>query len=308
MPDLIIAQPTSPARTSAASAVEVSAVVPALNEAATIADVVRRLRADCAGVREVIVVDDGSTDGTAARAEAAGARVLRHPRPRGYGAAVKRGILAAEHPFILLFDGDAQHQARDVQRLLAAAADHDLVAGHRTRLFHSTAWRLPGKWLLRRLGSYLVRQPIPDLNCGLRVYRREVIRRYLRLCADGYSFTATSLLLMMHRGHRVTFVPVDVRPQSSRGRVTLRTGWDTLILLLRVATLLDPLRVFLPLSGGAVLLGAAWGVPYIAAGRGISVGALLLLLTGVLLFAVGLLSDQIAQLRQDGLRDADPAE
>ena len=125
--------------------------------------------------------------------------------------------------------------------------------------------------------------------------------RYLSLCSDGYSFTATSTLVLMAWGSRVAFVPVDVRPNASQGRVTVRTGFDTLILLLRMATLLDPLRVFLPLSAAAMVLGVLWGVPYAIAGRGVSVGALLLLLTGLLLFAVGLLSDQIAQLRKGQL-------
>ena len=247
----------------------------------------------------MIVVDDGSRDATAAEAERAGAMVLAHPSSRGYGAALKTGILAAKSEFTLILDADGQHKASDVPALLAEADAHDLVAGHRDRVFHSTPWKLPGKWLLRRVGSYLVRRPIPDLNCGLRVYRREPLLRYLRLCSDGYSFSATSLLLMLHEGHRVTFVPVDVRPAARRGHVTVRTGLDTLVLLLRISTLLDPLRVFLPLSLALFIAGIAWGMPYALAGHGVSVGALLLLVTAMLLFGVGLVSDQIAHLRRE---------
>jgi hypothetical protein len=147
-----------------------------------------------------------------------------------------------------------------------------------------------------------VRRHVPDLNCGFRVLRREAALPYLGLCPDGYSFSTTTLLLMLHHGHRVAFVPVDVRPAASQGRVTVRTGLDTLILILRIVTLLDPLRVFLPLSLASVSLGLAWGTPYAVAGHGVSVGALLLVLTGVLLFGVGLVSDQIAQLRKEWSR------
>ena len=279
-----------------------SVVIPARDEASTIGEVVAALRRAHPNLAELIVVDDGSRDQTAANARSAGATVVRHGIPRGYGAAIKSGILAATRELILTIDGDGQHHAADVAALLAASDSQDLVSGHRAKLLHTSAWRLPGKWLLRRLCSYLVRQRVPDFNCGLRLYRRDVILRYLPLCSDAYSFTATSLVLLLSRGHRVRFIPIQISPGSSQGRVTVRTGFDTFLLLLRMATFLDPLRVFIPISGICFLLGIAWGLPYALAGRGVSVGALLLLLTALLLFAVGLLSDQIAQLRQERLQ------
>ena len=280
---------------------DVSIVVPARNEEAMIGRVIDALRRLQPAVAEIIVVDDGSSDRTAQIAREAGATVVDHPVSRGYGASIKSGMLAARTTLVVTVDGDGQHRASDVPKLLASAHHYDLVSGERAHWLHSTTWRLPGKWLLTRLGSYLVKRQIPDLNCGLRVYRREVILRYLHLCSDAYSFTATSVLLFLSRGDRVAFVPVEVTPASSQGRVTVRTGLDTLVLLLRMATLLDPLRVFLPISSIVFGLGVLWGVPYALAGRGVSVGALLFLLTGIVLFAVGLLSDQISQLRQERL-------
>ncbi len=274
-------------------------VIPALDEAATIGTLVAEVRRASPDIGEVIVVDDGSSDATSLEAEAAGAVVLRHPHRRGYGAALKTGIDAATGTHVLTMDGDGQHRVSDVAALLAAAREHDLVSGHRVRMRHSAAWRLPGKWMLRVIAAHLVRREVPDLNCGFRVLRRDVVLRYVALCPDGYSFSTTTLLHMLHHGHRVAFVPVDVRPAASQGRVTVRTGLDTLILILRIVTLLDPLRVFLPLSIALVALGVLWGTPYAVAGHGVSVGALLLILTGVLLFGVGLVSDQIAQLRKE---------
>jgi len=279
----------------------VSVVMPARDEAATIDRVIADLKRVAPGVREMIVVDDGSVDATRAVADRTGAIVIAHPTSRGYGAAVKSGILAAKSEFVLVLDADGQHRPDDVPALLAEAATHDLVTGHRVRVFHSSAWKLPGKWLLRHLGGYLIGRRIPDLNCGFRVFRRETILRYLPLCSDGYSFSSTSLLLLLHEGHHVAFVPVDVTPARRRGRVTVRTGFDTVVLLLRITTLLDPLRIFLPLSLVLFIAGIAWGTPYAVAGHGVSVGALLLLLTAVLLFGVGLVSDQIAQLRKEWL-------
>lgn len=281
--------------------VSVSVVVPALDEAETIGSLVADLRESGLGLAEVIVVDDGSRDGTAALAEAAGAVVLRHGACLGYGAALKTGVSAARGTHVLTMDGDGQHRPADLPTLLAAAPGQDLVSGHRVRRLHSPAWRLPGKWLLRRVSAYLVKRPIPDLNCGFRLFRRDVIARYMRLCPDGYSFSATSLVLFLHAGHRVTFVPIDVRPATRRGRVTVLTGFETAVLLVRIVTLLDPLRVFLPLSATAFGAGVVWGMPYALAGRGVSVGALLLITTAFLLFALGLVSDQIAHLRREWL-------
>lgn len=281
----------------------VCVVIPAQNEENTIREVVSNLRRDCPAIQRVIVVDDGSTDRTASAAESSGASVIRHLVTRGYGAAVKSGILACKEDFVLTLDGDGQHRTSDVNRIMANAGKYDLVSGHRARWLHSSFWRLPGKWLLRRISIYITKQPIPDLNCGLRLYRRETILKYLSLCSDGYSFTATSLMILMHWRHSITFVPIEIERVHERGRVTFGTGFNALMLLFRIAALLDPLRIFLPMSAVVTLCGIAWGAPYAVAGHGVSVGALLLLLTGLLLFAVGLLSDQISQLRKERLRE-----
>lgn len=281
----------------------VCAVIPAQNEESTVGKVVSNLRRDCPAIQRIIVVDDGSTDRTASSAESAGASVIRHCVARGYGSAVKSGILASKEDFVLTLDGDGQHRTADVNRIIADIGKYDLVSGHRAHWLHSSFWRLPGKWLLRRLSIYITKRPVPDLNCGLRLYRRETILKYLSLCSDGYSFTATSLMILMHWCHSINFVPIEVERVHERGRVTFGTGFNALVLLFRIAALLDPLRIFLPMSAVVTLCGIAWGAPYAVAGHGVSVGALLLLLTGLLLFAVGLLSDQISQLRKERLQE-----
>ena len=137
------------------------------------------------------LVDDGSADDTARIAEAAGARVLRQTRNRGYGAALQRGIRAAATDYVMTLDADGQHRVEDALRLWARIGHDDMVVGERTRLVHSPLWRMPGKWVLGWTARRLVGRPIPDLNCGLRVMRTEVARRYLHICPDGFSFSTT---------------------------------------------------------------------------------------------------------------------
>jgi glycosyltransferase involved in cell wall biosynthesis len=252
----------------------------------------------------VIVVDDGSSDDTVEQVKqrADGRHYLmlvRHPYNRGYGAALKTGILNSSAPWIATIDSDGQHQPHDLLKLLPLAQEYDLVVGQRPGVMHSQLWRMPGKWILSWLADYLTGSKISDLNSGMRVFRSEVIRKYLHLCPNGFSFSTTSTLAFFNRGHTVTFVPITIRQRCKKttSTVGLSTGFGTLILILRIASLFQPLRVYLPASGFFVGLGILWGLPYVLLRRGVSVGALLLILTGLMLFFFGLLTDQVAQLR-----------
>ena len=172
-----------------------------------------------------------------------------------------------------------------------------MVIGQRTSLLHSPLWRMPGKWLLGWMANRLIRQEIPDLNSGLRLLRREVALKYLHLCPAGFSLSTTLTMSILARGYDVRFVPIEVNRRTGKSTVSISTGLDTIILILRIATLVNPLRIFLPASLLVGGLGALWGVPYALSGRGVSVGSMLALVTAVLLFALGLISDQISQSR-----------
>jgi glycosyltransferase involved in cell wall biosynthesis len=273
-------------------------VIPAFNEEASIGRVVEGVRSGCGDmVSSVIVVDDGSSDRTADLARRHGATVLAHDRNRGYGAALKTGIRAAQTPFVATMDADGQHGPEMLRALWPAHDAADMIVGARQGWLHSRAWRMPGKWMLARMAAYLTRQPIPDLNSGLRVYRRDVLSKYLHLCPSGFSFSTTATLAMLSRGWRVRWVPVTVRPRDGRSTVTVATGLETGVLILRLIALFNPLRVFVPAAAVIAGVGLAWGVPIALAGRGVSVGSMLAIVTALLLFAVGLLCDQISQLR-----------
>jgi glycosyltransferase involved in cell wall biosynthesis len=272
-------------------------VIPAYNEARSLPAVLDALRAGAAGTGvTVIVVDDGSSDETAKIAREHGATVLRHTRNLGYGAALKTGIRASVTPFVATMDADGQHTIAALSSLWSERQDADMVVGARSGL-HAPLWRMPGKWMLGIMAQYLSKQPIPDLNSGLRVYRRDVLERYLHLCPSGFSMTTTITLAMLSRGRRVAYVPIAVLPRNGRGTVNVVTGLETIILVLRIISLFNPLRVFVPTAALVAAIGVAWGLPIAIAGRGVSVGSMLAIVTAVILFALGLLCDQISQLR-----------
>ena len=273
-------------------------VIPAFNEAQTVGNVVERLNSECAElIKEVIVVDDASSDGTGQIAAAAGARVIRHKRNLGYGAALKTGIASASTDYVLLMDGDGQHRAEDVAQLWNAADGADMVVGRRVKLIHSPLWRMPGKWLLTIVTNHLTGRRIPDLNSGFRLLRREMALKYLHLCPQGFSFSTTMTMTLLCRGYDVAFVPIEIQPRMGRSSVSLATGFDTLVLVLRVAVLFNPLRTFVPISHVIGAIGVAWGVPYMLLGRGVSVGSMLAIVTALLLFGLGLVCDQVSQMR-----------
>lgn len=276
-------------------------IIPAYNEAPALAAVLQSLKGVAAiddGCPEVIVVDDGSSDDTAAVADRHGATVVRHARNLGYGAALKSGFKRATTPFVATMDADGQHTIESLGALWAERHEADMVVGARSGL-HSPLWRMPGKWCLGAMARYLSRQSIPDLNSGLRVYRRDVLMRYLHICPSGFSLTTTITLAFLSRGWRVVYTPITVRPRTGRSTVTVATGFETIILILRIVSLFNPLRVFVPAAAVTAGAGIVWGVPIALAGRGISVGSMLAIVTAVILFALGLICDQISQLRME---------
>lgn len=275
-------------------------IIPAYNEALSIGAVVAAIK-DLRCADQILVVDDGSTDQTGERASAAGACVIRHDVKLGYGAALRTGVLHTTATFVLAMDGDGQHRPEDAIRLWDCRDGADLVAGWRVKVIHSPAWRMPGKWLLSWLAQYLTRRSIPDLNCGLRLFRRDVLVKYLHLCPPGYSFSTTTTLTFLSRGRKVTFVPIEVNPRVGRSAVSISTGLETAVLILRIVSLFEPLRVFVPISAVLIGLGGIWAMPFAILGRGVSVGAMLAITTGVLLFGIGLLCDQISQMRLERL-------
>jgi glycosyltransferase involved in cell wall biosynthesis len=278
---------------------KITVVIPAYNEADSITEVITDIKDNAAEyVEHILVIDDASQDDTAELAEKAGAEVIRHKQNRGYGAALKTGIKAAPTKLILTFDADGQHDAKYIAKFWELIDDNDMVVGQRTQLIHSPLWRMPGKWLLTRMAKFLTQTHIPDLNSGLRLVDKEVVKKYIHLCPSGFSFSTTITVALISRGYQVAYTPIEVQKRASgKGTVSLSTGLNTIILILRLATLFNPLRIFLPVSFIIGGIGVLWGGPYAILGRGISIGAMLAIVVAILLFALGLISDQISALR-----------
>lgn len=279
---------------------DLAIVIPAFNEERAVGDVVRGLR-ERFPETEILVVDDGSDDRTAEMAEEAGAVVVPHGRNLGYGASLKTGVRHTARDYVLFFDGDGQHDPEDVPRLLEGLVAAEMVVGARTGAWKTPVTRRPGKAVLARAARTLLGQTVPDLNSGLRAFRREALLRYLHLMPNGFSFSTTSTFAFHKANRRVLYVPIQVRRREGTSSVSqLRDGLGTLLLMLRLVVLFEPLKVFLTTSAGILALGIASLIHDLGWGeQGVADTTVLLLLTSVIIFFFGLLGDQVAAIRRE---------
>ncbi|MEA1997297.1 MAG: glycosyltransferase family 2 protein [Gemmatimonadota bacterium] len=279
---------------------EASIIVPAFNEAEAIGEVVGDLKR-LYPQYELIVVDDGSTDGTAARIDTAGCQVIRHKTNRGYGGSWKTGARAARGELICFMDGDGQFYPEDMGRLLKTLKKNgaDMVSGARGKGSYSPLIRMPGKFLLKRLAEFLAGEKIADLNCGLRVFKRSVFLRYIHLFPDGFSASTTSMLVLLKRKYSVDFVPVKVGKRIGKSSARqLVDGFGVLMLMIRLVALFDPLRIFLPAAIVLTLISTVYSIyETVERGLGIPVFGAVLFIGGLLCFLLGIICDQIAALR-----------
>lgn len=278
----------------------VSILIPAYNEEAVIREVVTGLR-DRYPHDEIIVVDDGSSDGTYNALRDVEAKVIQHKHNSGYGASWKTLCEASNHDVIVYFDGDGQFDPNDIHRLLSVFYEKqaDLVSGKRQRGSEKSLMRQPGKALLGFVANILMRENIPDVNCGLRVFKKTYLQKVLPLLPSGFSASTTSLLAFMHQQHRVRFVPIITKKRVGISSVhILRDGFNTLILILRTIMLFSPLRVFLPVSFTMMVAALAYSAyEIIAHDQGLSVLGSTIFIGGMVTFFIGMVTDQISALR-----------
>ena len=279
-----------------------SIVIPAFNEATSLRSLVPALLG-AATWHEVLVIDDGSTDSTADEASAAGARVIRHPYNKGNGAAVKTGVREATGRFILIVDADGQHRPTDATRLVSHLDAYDLVIGARSRRSHANLVRRLGNDLLNRVAGYLTERPVPDLTSGFRAAKRECLLEFLHLLPNGFSTPTTTTMAFMKAGYSVRFEPVETARREGRSKIKLGPdGVRFFLILLKVITIFSPLRIFLPLSAALFLLGAAYAGWTIVTQSHVTNSSVLLILISIVIFLVGLVSEQISSLRFEGRR------
>ena len=274
-------------------------LIPAFNEAGAIVAVVEGVR-KVGPWCEILVIDDGSTDATADLARAAGARVISQPYNKGLGAAIKRGLRAADGTHVLIMDGDGQHCPEDARRLVSRLGDYDLVVGARAAATQATTGRRLGNMLLNALASQLTAHPVADLTSGFRAARTELLREFVHMLPNGFSSAATITLAAIKAGYSVAFEPTAARQRQGTSKIRFtRDGFKFWLILLRVVTIYSPLRIFVPASMLLLATGASYALWTIVTETNVTDSAVLLIVLSVLVFLIGMVSDQIATLRMD---------
>jgi len=278
-------------------------IIPAYNEELVIRSVISELKVAFPDAR-IILVDDGSRDDTVNEAMSIPEiTIISHDVNRGMGAALKTGMRAANSEFLAWYDADGQHSPEDLLKvaLPVIKGERDVVIGARQKGSHNKPERIPGKFILKIIAQAVTGSPIPDLNSGLRCFRTQVIKRYLHLLPDSFSASSTSTLIMIKRGYRIGYVPILSRPRKGRSSVNIvRDGFLTMHLILRMLILFETFRFFTTLSLLQVIPGLAYGLYLTFRNKaGFPTFAVIIVISGILTFFMGIISDQISELRKE---------
>lgn len=276
----------------------ITIIIPAFNEAPVISGVIRDIHKVLGEQAEILVVNDGSTDQTAEVSQEEGARVISHPYNIGNGAAIKTGIRHARGAILILMDGDGQHEPQDIPRLLAELENHDLVVGARSRESQKNLPRLLANQAYNLIASYLTGLWIQDLTSGFRAIRRKLARRFLYLLPNRFSYPTTLTLAVIKAGFSLKYVPITASPRTGRSRLRFfRDGLWFFTIMLKITTLFSPFKIFFPVSILFFLGGLVYYLyTYTFYHRFTNMSAVLFI-NAVLIFLMGLISEQIAQSR-----------
>ena len=289
---------------TATSTTGISIVIPAYNEAGAIAGVIQQISEVCLTEKvdfEIIVVDDGSTDRTSeAVQQNKTVHVIRHPENRGYGTAIKTGVLSAQYPWILITDADGTYPISQIPKLLENLNDYEMVVGARTgEDVNIPLVRRPAKWMLSKLANFMAQTHIPDLNSGFRIFRKTAFQRFLTLFPSGFSLTTTITLALLCNGYAVRYVPVDYYRRTGKSKIRpIRDTYNFFLLVIRTIMYFDPLRVFAPVALFLLLAGILFAGYEIFRFKNITTAAAIFLFAGVQTGILGILADLIVKSRR----------
>jgi len=276
---------------------KVSIVLPAKNESAAIGQTLAQIQ-QLQLAHEIIVVNDGSTDQTKQVAESAGAKVVTHPYSKGNGAAIKTGARAAAGEVIVFMDADGQHDPQDIPRLLEKINQgYDLVVGARQKGSQASVGRGIANSLYNNLATYMTEHPVEDLTSGFRAARTEKFREFLYLLPNGFSYPTTSTMAFFRAGYSVAYVPIHASKRIGKSHIhPVKDGIRFFLIIFKIATLFSPLKMFLPIAVVLFLMATGWyGYTLYEFSRFTNMSALLY--TGsVMIFLMGLISEQITSL------------
>lgn len=282
------------------SPVKLSIIIPAYNEADAIGATIGKIRELKLSNFEILVIDDGSTDQTAAAAASAGARVISHPYNIGNGAAVKTGIRTARGEVLVFMDGDGQHNPEDIVRLLPHISRFHMVVGARQRSSETHFHRDLANGLYNWFASAIAQFPIEDLTSGFRIIRRADARRFCDMFPNRFSYPTTSTLAFIRSGRALKYVPIETRFRVGKSKIRLlHDGIEFLVIILKIAMTFSPLRVFLPISSTLFFLGVGRYIQTYLEYQRFTNMAHLLINTSVIVFMLGLVAEQIAGLRME---------
>ncbi len=282
-----------------AAHVELSVVIPAYNEEGAIKETIAEVQSVLtdAGVDfDIIVVNDGSTDQTYERAKETSARVINQPENAGYGSSLKRGIAAGNSDFVAIIDADGTYPARYLPAMLELARDAEMVVGDRGAAMKNVPLiRRPAKFILNSLANYLAQKKIPDLNSGLRVINRAALKPFTPLLPAGFSFTTTSTLCMLCSDMRVIYTPIEYGERIGASKIKPTDFFSFILLVVRIITLFNPLRIFLPLGGILFALGVIKLI-YDIFMWNLSETAVFAFLAAIMIWSLGLIADMISRI------------
>ena len=278
---------------------EVTILLPAYNEAGVIGETIRAIRALHPDF-EILVVDDGSTDNTMREAMEAGANVWPHPYNMGNGAAIKSGLRCARGEWVLMMDADGQHKPEDIARLLEHKDRYDMVVGARTRQSETSAHRDLANWVYNRFASYVTRFKVEDLTSGFRLVRLSVARQFIYLLPNTFSYPSTLTLGYLRSGRTVKYIPIQTKARVGKSKIKLlKDGARFFLIITKIASLFSPFRVFLPISLGFFVTGLCYyAYTFLTQGRFTNMSALLFNSASII-FMIGLVAEQISQMRYD---------
>ncbi|WP_419174924.1 glycosyltransferase family 2 protein [Desulfosediminicola sp.] len=285
-----------------ASGVEVTVLMPAYNEEKSIGRTVRRVR-ELYPDFEILVVDDGSTDKTVQEAMDAGANVWPHPYNIGNGAAIKSGLRVAKGEWIVMMDADGQHNPEDIKLLLEHKERYDLVVGARSKKSKTSLHRDLANTFYNKIASYVTKFRIEDLTSGFRLVRRRVVADFIYLLPNTFSYPTTLTMAYLRMGRSLKYVPIVSKKRVGKSKIRLiEDGIRFLLIIFKIATLFSPMRLFLPLSCALFSTGLGYYLyTYVTQSRFTNMSALLFS-TSVIIFMIGLVSEQITQMRYDRVK------
>jgi len=286
-------------------------IVPAYNEEQSILAFLPEVIVFCEQQHfNLIVVDDGSKDKTLAEIkELTGDKnfveIIHHKVNRGYGSAIKSGIKSVTTPYLVTIDADGQHCTEDILKLVEKMkeSDADMVIGSRKGQKIRNYYRFIGKSIIRNFARLVMTVPIYDINSGMKLYDAALAQKYISLCPDDMTYSDFISLVFLNQKHLVVEVPIQIRERAGgESTISMNTAFNTLLAIMHILLLFNPMKIFLPLAFLSILFGIGWGLPFLLMGRGVSNGAIITIVSGLLFFSLGLIADQLSMFRKERLK------